>query len=52
MSGAQDFMRIVSLTDDEKLKAYCYVMAYECYKKCGKDTQAMLALQESKKLVE
>ena len=52
LSGAQDFMRIVSLTDDEKLKAYCYVMAYECYKKCGKDTQAMLALQESKKLVE
>lgn len=51
-TGAQDFMRIVSLTTDTKLKAYCYVMAYECYNACGKETQANLALQEAKKMVE
>lgn len=51
-TGAQDFMRIVSLTTDTKLKAYCYVMAYECYNACGKETQANLVLQEAKKMVE
>ena len=48
-SGAEDFMKIVSLTEDATLKAYCYVMAYECYQKCGKETQAILALQEARK---
>lgn len=51
-SGAEDFMRIVSLTENESLKAYCYVMAYECYQKCGKETQAILALQEAQKMVQ
>ena len=51
-TGAEDFMRIVSLTDDASLKAYCYVMAYECYLKCGKETQAILALQEAQKMVQ
>ncbi len=51
-TGAQDFMRIVSLTTDTHLKAYCYVMAYECYNACGKETQANLVLQEAKKMVE
>lgn len=50
-SGAEDFMKIVSLTDDPTLKAYCYVMAYECYNNCGKESQAFLALQEAKKMV-
>lgn len=50
--GAEDFMRVVSLTDNETLKAYCYVMAYECYQKCGKETQAILALQEAQKMVQ
>ena len=51
-SGAEDFMRIVSLTENENLKAYCYVMAYECYQKCGKETQAILALQEVQKMLQ
>ncbi len=51
-TGAEDFMRIVSLTDDASLKAYCYVMAYECYLKCGKESQAILALQEAQKMVQ
>ena len=51
-TGAEDFMRIVSLTTDTRLKAYCYVMAYECYNACGKETQANLVLQEAKKMVE
>lgn len=51
-SGAEDFMRIVSLTENETLKAYCYVMAYECYQKCGKETQSILALQEAQKMVQ
>ena len=51
-TGAEDFMRIVSLTTDTNLKAYCYVMAYECYNACGKETQANLVLQEAKKMVE
>lgn len=50
-SGAQDFMRIISLTDNNVLKAYCYVMAYKCYKNCDKETQALLALQEAEKLL-
>ena len=51
-SGAEDFMKIISLTDDINLKSYCYVMAYECYTSCGKDSQAFLALQEAKKMIE
>ena len=51
-SGAQDFMRIISITDNQILKAYCYIMAYECYKNCDKETQALLALQEAKKMIE
>ena len=51
-SGAEDFMRVVSITDDQLLKAYCYTMAYSCYRKCGKDTQALLALQEARLLME
>ncbi len=50
--GAEDFMRIVSITENETLKAYSYVMAYECYQKCGKETQAILALQEAQKMVQ
>ena len=50
-SGATDFIKIISLTKEPNLKAYCYVMAYECYTKCGKDTQALLALQEAKKMI-
>ena len=51
-SGAENFIRIVSLTDDINLKAYCYVMAYECYQKCGKDSNAFLSLQEAKKVLQ
>lgn len=51
-SGAEDFMRIILLTDDKKLKAYCYVMAYECYKKRGNQSKAFLALQEAKNMIE
>ena len=51
-SGAENFIRIVSLTDDINLKAYCYVMAYECYQKCGKDSIAFLSLQEAKKMLQ
>ena len=51
-SGAENFIRIVSLTDDTTLKAYCYVMAYECYQKCGKDSNAFLSLQEAKKMLQ
>ena len=50
-SGARDFMRIICLTDNQALKAYCYVMAYKCYKNCDKETQALLALQEAEKLL-
>ena len=51
-SGAEDFMRIIKLTEDPTLKAYCYVMAYKCYKKCDRETQALLALQEAQKMIE
>lgn len=51
-SGAEDFIKIISLTENQTLKAYCYVMAYECYQKCGKETQAILALQEAQKMVQ
>lgn len=50
--GAKDFMRSASLTEDKKLKAYCYAMAYECYMKCSKKTDAFIALQEAKKMVQ
>ena len=52
LGGAEDFKRIILLSDDEIQKAYCYVMAYECYKKCGKESLAFLSLQEAKKMVE
>lgn len=56
-SGAEDFMRIILLSDaknpdDKNLKAYCYVMAYECYKKRGNESKAFLALQEAKNMLE
>lgn len=51
-SGAEDFMRIILLSEDKNLKAYCYVMAYECYKKRGNESKAFLALQEAKNMIE
>lgn len=51
-SGAKDFMKVASLTDDKILKAYCFVMACECYKKCGNKSNAFLALQGAKKALE
>ncbi len=50
--GANDFTKSASLTDNKVLKAYCHVMAYECYKKCNKESKAFLALQEAKKALE
>lgn len=50
--GAADFMRIVLLSEEPLEKAYAYVMAYDCYKKSGKESQAFLALQEAKKMLE
>lgn len=50
--GANDFTKAASLTDNKVLKAYCHVMAYECYKKCNKESKAFLALQEAKKALE
>ena len=50
--GANDFTKVASLTDNKILKAYCHVMAYECYKKCNKESKAFLALQEAKKALE
>lgn len=51
-SGAEDFVRLASLTDDAEFKAYCYAMACDCYQKCGKTTLAKVALQKSKKVLE
>lgn len=50
-------MRIILLSDaknpdDKNFKAYCYVMAYECYKKRGNESKAFLALQEAKNMLE
>lgn len=50
--GANDFTKVASLSDNKVLKAYCHVMAYECYKKCNKESKAFLALQEAKKALE
>ncbi len=50
--GANDFTKAASLTDNKLLKAYCFVMAYECYKKCNKESKAFLALQEAKNALE
>lgn len=50
--GANDFMKVASLTDNKVLKAYCFVMASECYKKCGQKSKAFIALQEAKKALE
>ena len=50
--GANDFTKAASLSDNKILKAYCHVMAYECYKKCNKESKAFLALQEAKKALE
>ena len=51
-TGANDFMRIVLLTEEDVLKAYCYVMASECYENCGMESEAFIALQEAKKIAE
>ncbi len=50
--GANDFMKVASLTDNKVLKAYCFVMASECYKKYGQKSNAFIALQEAKKALE
>ncbi len=50
--GANDFMKVASLTDNKVLKAYSFVMASDCYKKCGKKSKAFIALQEAKKALE
>ena len=50
--GANDFMKVASLTDNKVLKAYCFVMASECYKKYGPKSNAFIALQEAKKALE
>ncbi|MBQ9626140.1 MAG: hypothetical protein IJR40_03085 [Treponema sp.] len=50
--GANDFTKAASLSDNKVLKAYCHVMAYECYKKCNKESKAFLASQEAKKALE
>ena len=51
-TGANDFMRIVLLTEEDVLKAYCYVMASECYENCGMESEAFIVLQEAKKIAE
>lgn len=48
-SGAKDFIRLASLSDDAEFKAYCWAMAGDCYKKCGKSTLSTVSLQKAKK---
>lgn len=48
-SGAKDFIRLASLSDDSGFKAYCWAMAGDCYKKCGKSTLSTISLQKAKK---
>ena len=50
-AGANDFVRLASLSDDVEFKSYCWAMASECYKKCGKTTFAAIALQKAKNLL-
>lgn len=50
--GANDFIKVANLSNNKILKAYCYAMACECYKKCNKESKAFLALQEAKKALE
>ena len=50
-AGAKDFVRLASLSDDAEFKSYCWAMASECYKKCGKTTFAAIALQKAKNLL-
>ena len=51
-AGAGDFIKAASLADDKILRAYCFAMASDCYKKCGKESEAFLALQGAKKALE
>lgn len=50
-AGAKDFVRLDSLSDDAEFKAYCWAMASDCYKKCGKNTLSAVALQKAKKVL-
>jgi hypothetical protein len=50
-TGAKDFVRLASLSDDAEFKAYCWAMASECYKKCGKTTLSTIALQKARKVL-
>lgn len=55
--GAEDFMRLAMLEkdfpdSDKTILTYYYVMSYECYLKAGKETEALLALQLAKKVIE
>ena len=50
-AGAKDFVRLASISDDAEFKSYCWTMASECYKKCGKTTFAAIALQKAKNLL-
>ena len=50
--GANDFIKVANLSNNKILKAYCYAMACECYKKCKKESNAFIALQEAKKALE
>lgn len=50
-AGAKDFVRLASLSDDAEFKSYCWAMASECYKKCGKITLSTIALQKAKNLL-
>ena len=50
-AGAKDFVRLASLSDDAEFKSYCWAMASDCYKKCGKTTFEAIALQKAKNLL-
>lgn len=50
-SGAKDFIRLASLSDDAEFKAYCWAMAGDCYKKCGKSTLSTISLQKAKRVL-
>ena len=50
--GANDFIKVANLSNNKILKAYCYAMACECYKKCKKESNSFIALQEAKKALE
>lgn len=50
-TGAKDFVRLATLSDDAEFKSYCWAMASECYKKCGKNTLSTIALQKARKVL-